>query len=74
VSEAEEFKVYKAKDVQAALGISESAYYRLVNGGLLPYTRLTPGGDRVHLRSHLDTYLEYLAAQTKGGERLKPRP
>ena len=63
--------VYKPKDVQRALGISESAYYRLVNRGLLPYTRLTPGGDRVHLRSHIDAYLDYLAAQSKGGERLK---
>jgi hypothetical protein len=63
------FEVYKPKRVQQELGISESTYYELIAAGLLPYTRLTPGGDRVHLTEHLETYHNYLLEKTKGGDK-----
>ncbi len=67
------FKIYRPKDVQKALGISRSAYYEIIEAGLLPYTRLRPGGDRVHLPEHIEQYKKYLREQTKGGERLKSK-
>ena len=68
--ETEELKVYKPKEVRAMLGgISETTYYGLIRSGLLPYTRLTPGGDRVHLPEHLEAYRKYLLEKTKGGKK-----
>ena len=61
----------RPQGAQEALGISRSRYYEIVEAGLLPYTRPTPGGVRVHLRQHIDEYLNYLASQPKGGEKLK---
>lgn len=71
VSEAEGFKVYKPIDVQRLLGVSRRVYYRLVETGLLPYTRLSPGGDRIHLEEHLSCYRDYLLAHTRGGEKVR---
>lgn len=57
--------LYKPKEVQQLLGIGSSNYYRIVSEGLLPYTRLTPGGDRVHTRANLEEYLRHLDETTR---------
>ncbi len=65
-------KIYNPRHVMAELGITRGTHYELIKAGVLPYTRLRPGGDRVHLPEHLDQYREYLVRQTKGGEKSKP--
>ena len=64
--------VYKPNHVRILLGdISRSTYRRIVDQGLLPYTRLTPGGQIVHLPEHLKEYEDYLREQTvrRGGRK-----
>lgn len=73
-AEAPKPSLYKPKDIQRALGISSSRYYEIVEKGLLPYTRLSPGGNRVHLEEHLTAYRNYLLSQTRGDKRVWAPP
>ena len=64
-AEAERPAVYLPKQVQALLGISRSTYYTLLGKGHLPYTRLYPGGPRVHTRAQLEAYFRHLDETTQ---------
>lgn len=55
--------VFRARHIKQMFGISEHIYYRIVARGHLPYTRLYPGGTRVHLPDHVRQYEEYLRTQ-----------
>jgi len=53
-------KVYRAKQMKELLGIGKTMYYEICKLGLLQYSRLKPGGPRVHTQQQLEDYLAYL--------------
>lgn len=55
-------RLFRPKQMKEMLGIGNSTYYRITRLGLLRFSRLTPGGPRVHTEKQYNDYLEYLNA------------
>lgn len=54
---------YRPKHMPLLLGVSRSTYYLIVKKGEIAWTRLYPGGPRVHLPSHIKDYEERMRAR-----------
>jgi excisionase family DNA binding protein len=55
---------YTPQEMPALLKCSRSTYYRVVKNGHLSYSRLYPGGPRVHLPEHVEAYRRRLLEQS----------
>jgi len=55
-------KVYRPRQVWEMLGICYSTYYKICRLGLLRFSRLTPGGPRIHTEKQVNDYIAYLNA------------
>jgi len=57
---SEQPRAYSPEEVRKLLRIGRSTYYKLCGTGLLKWSRVYPGGPRIHTQAQLDQYFSYL--------------
>lgn len=66
-------KVFRPAQMRELLGVGMSTYYKICRLGLLRYSRMTPGGPRVHTQQQYQAYIRYLNENAVAVEQRFPR-